>query len=388
LLNLKKTKIKITSIEQEIIEQTKEALKKADLIIMVVDGQAGLLPEDKELALVLKKLKTPTVLVCNKIDNQKYQYQINDFFKLGLGNPYPVSAVNGSQVGDFLDELIKKMKWPVGRPAKQVEKSGIKVAMIGKPNAGKSSLVNQILGEKRVIVSDTPQTTREPQDTEIIYKGQKIILIDTAGLRKKANIKPGLEKQATKKTITTIKKADIILLVTESDKALAKQDSHLAGLIKDSGAGIIVIANKWDLIEDKDEKIDSKMMHYYQQQFPFLSFAPLIFISAKTGKNVDKILDLILQINEELNKKIPEEKLLEVLKTAVKKHRPVKAKGEKRPHIYAIKQTRIAPPEFLVIIGQDESLHFSYLRFIENQIREHFGFSGVPVIIKVRNIKR
>lgn len=388
LLQNKKSKIKTTSIEKEIINQTKEALAKANLIIMVVDGQTGLLPEDKELALVLKKLSVPTILACNKIDNQKYQHQLNEFFKLGLGQPYPVSAINGSQVGDFLDALMTKIKWPAGRPAKDVIKSGIRVAIIGKPNAGKSSLVNQILGEKRVIVSSIPQTTREPQDTEITYRDQKIILIDTAGLRRKSKIQAGLEKQSTKRTISTIKKADIILLVTEADKALVQQDSHLAGLIKDSGAGIIVVANKWDLIEDKDEKIDSKIIHYYQQQFPFLSFAPLIFTSAKTGRNVDKILDLVLQINQELNKKIAEEELLEILKNIIKKHRPAQAKGEKRPHIYALKQTKIKPPEFIAIVGENQSIHFSYLRFIENQIRDYFGFSGVPVIIKVKTLKR
>ncbi|MFA6254997.1 MAG: ribosome biogenesis GTPase Der [Patescibacteria group bacterium] len=312
----------VDTIEKEIVRQTKEAIAKADLILMVVDGQAGLMPEDKELALVVKKLKAPAMLVCNKIDNPKYQHQPNEFFALGLGRPWPVSAINGSGTGDFLDELIKKIKNRPGRPKKPEAKKPIKVAVIGKPNVGKSSLVNKILGENRVIVADTPQTTREPQDTEIDYLDEKIILIDTAGLRKKAKIKRGLEKMSTKKTLTTIKIADIVLFLTEVDQPLGKQDEHLAGLIKDAGAGVIVVANKWDLVPEKDEKTDGEIKKYYQRYFPYLSFAPLIFTSAKTGKNTDKILDVVLSVNQERRKEVPEDELKNILKQVVKIHYP------------------------------------------------------------------
>ena len=375
-------------IEKEIIDQTKQALKKADLILMIVDGQAGLLPADKELALVLKKLKKENLLVCNKIDSQKYIHQINDFYKLGLGKPWPVSAINGSGTGDLLDELIIHIKWSKGRPKKDIKEEKIKVALIGKPNVGKSSLVNKILGEKRVIVSPVPQTTREPQDTEIVYQDKKIILIDTAGLRKNARIERGIEKMSTKKSINAMKHADIILLITEADKPLSKQDQHLAGLIKDSSKGIIIIANKWDLIGDKDERIDSQVKQHYQSYFPYLSFAPILFTSAKTGRSVDKILALILEVFAEKQKEIPDKKLERILKKLVKLHRPVKAIGQKRPHLYSLTQTYTNPPEFTVVIGESQSIHFSYLRFIENQLRQNFGFLGVPVIIKVKTIKR
>jgi len=386
---IKKKEPKTDVIEKEIINQTKTALTKADLILMIVDGQAGLLPEDKELALVLKKIKTPILLVANKIDSQKYQHQINDFFKLGLGQPWPVSAVNGSGTGDFLDELIKKIKWPAGRPKKIIQSAEtIKVAMIGKPNVGKSSLVNKILGEKRVIVSPTPRTTREPQDTEITYKDQKITLIDTAGLRKKARIEPGLEKIITKKTLAMINTADIILLITEVEQPLTRQDSHLAGLIKETGTGIILVANKWDLIEDKDKKIDTKIQKQYQIDFPHLNFVPLIFISAKTGRNVDKILDLILEVYEQKQKEIPDKALERILKKIVKQHRPRQAKGAKRPHLYTLTQASSNPPEFIVTVGEKQNVHFSYLRFIENQLRKKFGFLGVPLKIRVTQLKR
>ena len=256
--------------------------------------------------------------------------------------------------------------------------------MIGKPNVGKSSLVNQILGEQRVIVSPIAQTTREPQDVEITYKGKKIILIDTAGLRKKPKIRPGLEKMATKKTTKIINSADVVLLVTEADKPLVKQDSHLAGLLKDAGCGLIIIANKWDLIADKDNKTDNEVITSYQQQFPYLAFAPIIFTSAKTGRNVDKIMDLILEVWEERNKKINDEELGIILKKLVKHHRPTQAKGEKRPKLQSIVQTATNPPKFTVIVGKGQSVHSSYLRFIENQLRQNFGFFGVPVIIKVK----
>ncbi len=380
-------KIKTEIIEKEIIKQTKNALEEADLIMMVVDGKTGLMPEDKELALILKKLKKPLILACNKIDRQKFSDRIPEFYKLGLGQPWPVSAVNGSGTGDFLDVLIKLLKWQKGRPKKEISEKKIKVVMIGKPNVGKSSLVNKMIGQQRVIVSPIAQTTREPQDTEIIYKGEKIILIDTAGLRKKSKIERGLEKMATKKTAKMMKSADIVLFITEADRTLVRQDSHLAGLLKISGPGIIIVANKWDLISEKDNKIDVDIKKYYGQNFPYISFSPIIFISAKTGRNVEKIFDLILEVQKEREKEIPEQELREILKKLVKHHHPAKASGQKKPYIYAIKQTKNAPPEFTVFVGAKQSIHFSYLRFIENQIRQNFGFLGVPIIMKVKSLR-
>ncbi|MFA6410249.1 MAG: ribosome biogenesis GTPase Der [Candidatus Buchananbacteria bacterium] len=375
-------------IEAEIIQQTKTALKKADVILMVTDSQSGLMPQDKELALVLKKTNLPIMLVCNKTDNQKWQQQSGDFFKLGLGKPYLVSAANGSGTGDLLDDLIKKFKAKRGRPKKELIIKPIKVAIIGKPNVGKSSLVNKILGENRVIVSPIPQTTREPQDTEFFYQDKKIILIDTAGLRKKAKIEWGLEKMSTKRTLKMVKIADVILFVTEVDRALTVQDSYLGGLIKDSGAAMILVGNKWDALGDKDDKSDKQAKEFYQAHFPYLNFVPIIFVSAKTGKNVEKILDLIVEASEQRQKEVPEKDLKELMKKIVRYHHPAQAKGEKRPFLREITQTKVNPPEFTVTIGQDQSLHFSYLRFIENQIRYNFGFLATPIRIKVKTPKR
>ncbi|MFA5021712.1 MAG: ribosome biogenesis GTPase Der [Patescibacteria group bacterium] len=388
ILPTKKNKLAQNNlIETEIIKQTKTALQKADLILMVVDAQSGLMPQDKELALVLKKIKTPTMLVCNKVDSQKWRNQTSDFFKLGLGNPYPVSAANGSGTGDLLDDLIKKIKGPKGRPKIVNEQKPIKVAIIGKPNVGKSSLVNKILGENRVIVSDVPQTTREPQDTEITYKDNKIILIDTAGLRKKARIEWGLERMATRRTLKMIKTADVILLVTEVNKLLTVQDSYLGGIVKDSGAAMIIVANKWDILEDKTDKSDKVAKEFYQGHFSYLSFAPIVFISAKTGRNVDKILELVLEVATQRRKEISEKDLKELLQKVVRHHHPAQAKGQKRPHLYTLAQVGTNPPKFLVTIGKGQSVHFSYLRFIENQLRYNFGFTGTPISIGVKNLK-
>lgn len=374
-------------IEKEIIEQTKLALAKADLILMVCDGKAGLNPEDKELALVLKKLGKPVFLIVNKIDRLKLHYQVNEFFKLGLGKPFAVSAANGSGTGDMLDELIKKIKGQKGRPKKEEETKPVRIAIIGKPNVGKSSLINKVLGEKRVIVSPMPQTTREPQDTAISYQNKKIILIDTAGLKKQAKIAPGLDSLASRRTLGVLKRASIILFVTDASQPISKQDAALAGLMKDAGAGIVLVANKWDLIPGKTDKSDNLVRSYYQRAFPFLSFAPIIFTSALTGRNVDKILDLALAVNREREKEVSEEDLKTVLKTVIKRQYPAPAEGEKQPHLLSLKQTKTNPPEFTLLLGPKQSLHFSYIRLVENQIRQNLDFLGVPVAIRVDNVK-
>ncbi len=387
------------TIEAEIIKQTKNAVKKADLLLLVVDGQAGLMPEDRQLALVVKKLsakgampasggKLPVMLVVNKIDNQRLAGELNEFFKLGLGLPAAVSAANGSGTGDLLDIMIKKLKWPRGRTKKAAAEKSIRVAIIGKPNVGKSSLLNKILGEQRVIVSAVPHTTREPQDTEITYQDRKITLIDTAGLAKKAKIQPGLDKISSRRSLNIIKSADIILFVTEADKPLTSQDSRLAGLIKDSRAGIIIVCNKWDLIDERTEKLDAAVKKYYLGHFPYLSFAPLIFVSALTGRGTDKILELAVSVAEERSKEIPGSELKAFIRKLTKMHYPAAAEGEVKPVIHDFRQTKTNPPQFTATVGPRQSLHFSYLRYIENQLRAEYGFFGTPIGIHVETMKR
>jgi len=374
---------RIKSIEKEVIIQTQRALEKAELILMVVDGKSGILPQDRELALVVKKMHKPTILACNKIDNQRLAYRKNEFFKLGLGNPFNVSAINGSGTGDLLDEMDKRLKRKPGRPKKIIRKKTLKIALIGKPNVGKSSLVNKILGEQRVIVSEIAQTTREPQDTEIEYKGETITLIDTAGLKKQGKIKPGFEKLIAGKTIKAIQKANIVLLITEAQKPLSNQDQRFAGLLKDYRKGIIIIGNKWDLLDERKQTIGKEMHEYYKKFFPAFSWAPLIFISAQTGKSVDKVLDTALEIQQEMKKRIKDSVLDKILKKILRKQKPMQAAGPSRPHIFKLTQTGSNPPEFTVKVGKKQSIHFSYIRFIENQLRENFGFLGTTIKINV-----
>ncbi|MBN1778782.1 MAG: ribosome biogenesis GTPase Der [Candidatus Buchananbacteria bacterium] len=373
-------------IEIEIIRQTKTALQKADLILLVVDAQAGVMPQDKELVNTLKRIKKTIILVCNKADNPKLRNQTSEFFQLGLGQPVLVSAINGSGTGDLLDVINKNLKIPRGRPKTVVEKPTIKIAIVGRPNVGKSSLVNKILGEQRVIVSPVAQTTREPQDTIIDYKDYQIILIDTAGLRKKGKIERGIEKQAARKTLEVLKKADVALLVTEAQTRLTSQDNHLAGLIKDTKDGLIIVGNKWDLIRDKTPTIDREMMDYYRQAFSYLSFAPIVFVSAFTGRNVEKILDQVIAVYEQKSQKIEDIKLASLLKKIVAHKSPVQAKGMVRPYIYSLVQSRVNPPQFTITIGKGQSIHFSYLRYIENQIREKFDFFGAPIRLKIEKV--
>jgi GTP-binding protein len=377
-----------SDIDAAIVRQTKEAIQKADALIMVVDAKTGLSPEDKDLALVLKKLNLPIFLVCNKVDSPSHRNNIHDFSKLGLGEVFPVSAANGSGTGDFLDVLTKNIAEADFDSSATEGKKKIRLALIGKPNVGKSSLVNKILNQQRVIVSDVAQTTREPQDTDIVFGDEIITIIDTAGLRKKARIEKGLERSASKKTAGAMSSADVVLFVTEANKPLTKQDSYLVGLIRDARKGVIVIANKWDEVQDKDDKADAKFKSYYQRWFPFLSYAPLLFVSALTGRNIDSILPLVVNIYKERGKIVNQEELDALLTHVVHRHHPAKAKGPYRPKLMKLEQTKSNPPMFTLTVGAEQNVHFSYIRFLENQIREKFGFDGIPINIHVAQRKK
>lgn len=368
------------SIEKNIIIQTQTALKQAALIIFLVDGQAGLMPQDKELALILKKIKKPVLLVCNKIDNPKYAGGVSEFYKLGLGKPWPVSALNGSGTGDVLDEAFKLIKLKPGRP-KTILPELIKVAMIGKPNVGKSSLVNQLVGEDRMIVSEIPQTTREPQDTILEYKKKKIVLVDTAGLRKKARVEHGIEQIASAKTIETLNKADVVLFLIDCSLPINRQDVFLAGEIIKSRASAVIVANKWDLLDNKSTDTGSRMLKYLYSYLPPLKFSPVMFVSAKTGLNVQNVLDLVIELWKKRHVLIDQKKLNEVLIKITKIKRPVAGRAlEKKPYtpyIKSLKQTNTDPPEFTAYLKKNQSLHETYQRLMSNKIQEAFSLPKI-----------
>lgn len=406
---LTKRKLQTTDIEAKVQKQARDLLKRADFILFLVDARDGLLPTDKELVKFLMKTiknKKKILLVANKADNPKLRTQASEFNKLGIGEPLSVSAANGSGTGDLLDEITKNIpKSPPlqnlplsglgegagGRGTKEGEGEVINVAIIGKPNVGKSSLVNSLIGEERIIVSPVPHTTREPQDIKLKYKKNHFTLIDTAGISKKGRKtakrvkdKNTLEKFSILKSLAVIKRADVALLVIDINEGLTKQESKLVEEIVKKQTSLIIIANKWDLIKDKDPK------HYTREiniALPFAQWAPIQFISALTGAKTEKVLDLAAEIYQARHIMIKENSLNKFLNKIVKIHRPTKAKGIKRPRIYELTQVDADPPVFKVRISQKDTLNESYLRFIENQLRKKYGFLGTPINIYVERNK-
>ncbi|MBU1165266.1 ribosome biogenesis GTPase Der [Patescibacteria group bacterium] len=380
LASSKKNKYK-DSIEQEIIKQTKQALKTAKLVLFLVDSKSGLVAADKELALVLKKLKKPVVLAVNKVDSQKQTEKIHEFYKLGLGDPVAVSAASGLGTGDLLDVIYKKLK-PKKDKVNEIESlETIKLAIIGKPNVGKSSLINKLSHQERSIVSAIAQTTREPQDIVIKYKDNSITLIDTAGLRKMSKIKPkSIEKIATQKTLSVIKASDVCLFVLDITQSFDNLDKHLADLAIQSQTSMLVVLNKWDLVKTKDLK---KYMFYIDRSFPFLTWAPKIFVSAKTGSNTKKIYDIIVQAHNARNIRVNNNALDKFVKKLIKKHRPHAYRGTKAPFIHTLRQVDINPPIFELAINKGSSIKDNFIKFLESQIREKFEFFASPIKVKI-----
>lgn len=398
-------KMKTDDIEIKVQQQARDYLKQASLILFVVDSRDGLLPQDKQMALLLKKTLLSTdniILVVNKVDSFKQRRETAEFNKLALGEPSLISAVTGSGTGDLLDAIVKKTKSTSSMPRtktstkktlpEQESKETINVCIVGKPNVGKSSLINALLGEDRIIVSPTPHTTREPQDIQIDYKDKIINLIDTAGISKRGQktakqkrIKNSLEKYSITESLKALNKSDIALLVIDINKDLTHQESKLVEEIIKRNLSFIITANKWDSVKDRDTKFYEEKIYL---NLPFARWAPVQFISALTGEKVHKIMDLILGIDNDRRISIPDNALSKFLNKIVKIHRPAKAKGTKHPHIYELKQIHVYPPKFSIRIGSKETIHFSYIRFIENRLREKFGFKGTPVNVIVEKNKR
>lgn len=396
----------VGEIEKKVEKQSMKRLKNSDLILLLLDGQEELLPQDKEIMKILRKTKTPIILAVNKVDSPNIRKKINvfNFEKLGFGEPTLISSTSGSGVGDLLDNIVEQLNsMKLSGKIKDVETAKkedkklpeINAILVGKPNAGKSSMVNAVIKRKvhikeqeEIIVTNIPHTTREPQERPVKTEKYKINFIDTAGIRKKAKVdKAGLEISSVKKSISTLNEGDVILFIVDISTRLTSQDKKLAGLIEKNKNGLIIVGNKWDLVKGKTITSDQEFIEYLRKSLPHLRWAPIIFTSATTGKNVSKLLDLIEGIHEQRNKEISEEDLNDFIKEIVKVHRPVKAKGPKHPKIYNLKQTGASPPQFTLTIGPKDNMHFSYIRFIENKIRERFGFEGTLIDLRIRNRK-
>lgn len=386
---LSNQKIVGDDIDSKTQKQAQDYLNKADLILFVVDAKVGLLPEDKNLSAGLKKnlkFRQKTLVITNKIDNFKNASEAAQFNQLGLGEPYIISAASGLGTGDLLDAIVDRLDKPrKNKKAIEDETERISVCIIGKPNVGKSSLLNALLGYERVIVSPVAHTTREPQDTKIIYKEQAINLIDTAGIARHSHNVDGFEKYGVQKSLRSLERADIALLVMDISEPMTHQDAKLVQEIKDRGKSLVFIANKWDKIKEHDPK---KWTEIIYDKLPFATWAPIQFISAKTGEKVNKILDLIITIAAQRKLALSDSQCEKFMKAVVKIHRPAKGKGLKTPRIYEFIQKSFNPPYFVVRIGPNDDLHFSYVRFMENRLRERFGFIGTPLSVRVTKNKK
>lgn len=387
LLTDKKFRPEELDIETGIIFQVSRALKEADLILILVDAQTGLLPQDRELARVIRTYAKPALCVCNKVDSLKEINAVSEFRKLGLGDPIAVSAANGSGTGDLLDAVVARLKLLKNTQEEPAHNNHeIFVSIIGKPNVGKSSLLNALVGEPRAIVSPYPMTTRTPNDITLRYKEKTITLIDTAGLKRRLSIAPDIDVISGEKTFATIKKSDIVLLVVDISEPLTVQDVRLTGLLEKGLSGVIIIANKWDAAEKKpgvSKKLYEKAIYHILHP---IAWAPIVFVSAKTGKNTKKILDLLMLVNERRNIDIPDKTLNTFLKKLIKKKRPLGGMKGRRPRIYTIRLIKTNPPEFFVFLSNAEGLHQSYYRFMENELRKQFDLEGVN--IKITSVQK
>lgn len=376
-------------IAKGIIKQAQTAIAEADLVIFVIDAVTGATASDRSLLqdLIKKNCRSKIIFVANKAETARQAKYDNSIFKLGLGEPQFLSAVSGSGVGDLLDTVVERLPKEKKSATVGDDLPIIKVAILGRPNTGKSSLLNSILGEERVIVSPIAHTTREAHDMEFVYKNHKFIIVDTAGLKRKANLKPGLEKKSAQKSLDAIYDCDVAILMTEVQKKLDMQDKKITQAILESGKSLIIVANKWDLIPEKGTNTINSFVDYYRAQLPYLWWAPLIFVSAKDNLRSRKILDDVLQIIKSRNLTISNSALDKFLKSKIKQHRPSRGKGLKNPYIYEIEQTSTNPPRFVIYVNDPLVLHFSYIRFLQNNLRDQFKIIGTPIQVEVRKRK-
>lgn len=370
-------------------EQSALAMHDADLVLFVVDSKIGLVPEDQLILKQARAIKKPIWLIANKCDRRDHIARANDlaFFQLGLGNPFPVSATTSFGIGDLLDKVLAFLE-EIKKPARPVQETQpIRIALVGRPNVGKSSLTNAILGENRVIVSPMAHTTREPQDTAFEYKERELILVDTAGMRKRSKVEAGLEEAGVGRNEQAISNADVALLVFDASEDPTAQDRHLAGVLQETSKGLILVANKWDLVEGKVTETMQKYEDLIRQNLPFLSWAPMVFVSALTGQRTQQLLDKALEVQSERYRHIDYNAINKLLKSTIKAMKPLASYGPKSPRIYDVAQIDSAPPTFLItVFGEKESIHHNWTKFFQKRLREKFGFIGTPIIVKVRNI--
>lgn len=367
------------TIPLSVREQAELAIDEADVILFVVNIETGVTPLDEEIAHMLLKTRKPVVVAVNKMDHQKRQTAIYDFYRLGFSDVVGISSAHGIGTGDLLDIVVSHFPAAKSEPK---DEDVIRVAVIGRPNVGKSSLVNAILGEERVIVSDIAGTTRDAIDTVFHTDGQAYTLIDTAGMRKRGKVYEKTEKYSVLRAMKAIERSDVALVVLDGKQGIVEQDKKIAGYAKEAGVGTIIVVNKWDVVEK-----DHHTMHMFTQQirnhFAFIDYAPILFVSAKTGQRISAILPVVQQVAENHAMRVPTSVLNDVLREAIAVNPPPADKG-RRVRINYITQVSVKPPSFVLFVNDRELIHFSYERFIENQLRETFGFIGSPLRLYIR----
>ena len=366
----------------QITEQAEIAIEEADVIIFVVSVKEGVTDADEKVARILYRTDKPVVLAVNKVDNPELRADIYDFYSLGFGEPIPVAGTHGIGTGDLLDKIIKEFP----KDATNEEDDSIKFSFIGRPNVGKSSLVNAILGENRVIVSNIEGTTRDAIDTRLETEdGTKYTMIDTAGIRKKGKVYENTEKYSVLRAMRAIDRSDVVCVVLNAEEGIREQDKHVAGYAHEAGRAIVIVVNKWDTLK-KDNKTMSDFENLIRQEFQYLSYAPIVFVSAKTKQRLDKLPELIKRVNDNHEQRISSAVLNDVVMDAIE-HNPTPTDNGKRLRIYYATQVAIKPPTFVIFVNDPELMHFSYERFLENQIREAFDFEGTPIHIIERRRK-
>lgn len=379
-----------SAIEARVQEQARVAMEEADVILFLVDAAAGLAPLDHELADRLRRTAKPTILVVNKADNPRREQEAAEFYALGLDPVITISAQHGRNTGDLADEIVERL--PAAPPSVQTdgdlseeeaaelaeaEIGPPRVAIVGRPNTGKSTFINRVLGSERMIVSSVPGTTRDPVDTLIELDAEPMVLVDTAGIRRRGSIEKGIERYSVLRSLRAIDRADVAVVMTDATEGYTAQDAHVVGYVLDAGKGIVLVINKWDAVE-KDDRTADEWLHELRRDAPYLAWADIVFASALTGQRVERILREARRVAEERYRRVPTGELNRVVTDAVREH-PPSAVRNRMPKVFYATQAAVAPPTFVIFVNDPELIHFSYRRYLENRIRAAYGFLGTPI---------
>lgn len=369
----------------EIRSQAEQAIEEADVIVFMVDAKEGLTAADEEVAAMLRDTDKPVILAANKADNEERRMNALEFYALGLGDPYPISAYHGTGTGDLLDVIVAHLP-EVPVEDEDEEEEALRIAIVGRPNVGKSSLLNALLGQERAIVSDIAGTTRDAVDTYLTWDGQKVILVDSAGIRRRGRIEKGIEKYSVMRSLRAIGRSDVVLLVLDATEGVTAQDAHIGGYILEEGRSLIIVVNKWDAIE-KDTHTMAEYHRQLRQELKFLDYVPVLYVSALTRQRINQIIPAALRVKEQREMRIPTAELNRLLQEAVAANPPKAFKG-RQARFYYVTQASTDPPTFVFFVNDPRAVHFTYERYLENRIRERFPYEGTPLRLKFKGKER